>query len=170
MFRMEILICVLIIVAFVDIFYYRIPNVWIAIGMITGFALIVKDSSLWMLIKTCGQMGMVLAIFYPFYLIKGLGAGDVKLFMLLGCYLRGAVYLRCLIVAMLLAGLWAMGKLLLYQESRERLIYLGSYCKKVILTGALDPYKVDRGKKKGVIRLSVPVLCSVLLLYGGFYS
>ena len=41
--------------------------------------------------------------------------------------------------------------------------------KKAIMTGVLDEYEVDKGNQKSVIRLSVPVLCSALLWYGGQY-
>ena len=37
------------------------------------------------------------------------------------------------------------------------------------MTGVLEEYEVDKGNRKSVIRLSVPVLCSVLLWYGGQY-
>ena len=169
MLRMKILICVLIIAAFVDILCYRIPNLWIGFGMITGIVLTTVEGSIVLLGQTLLQLMIIFAVFYPFYLIKGLGAGDVKLFLMLGCYVRGVSYLQCLFIAMLLAGIWAVIKMLWQQESRQRLSYLGRYCKKVVLTGVFDVYEVDKGNRKCVIRLSVPVLCSVLLWYGGQY-
>lgn len=167
---MKILICVLLIASFVDIFCYRIPNLWIGIGMAAGLVLMAKEGGLSMLAQALLQMCIVFIICYQFYLLKGLGAGDIKLFMMLGCYIKGITFLHCLLVAMLLAGAWAVVKMLLYAESRERLLYLGRYCRKIIFTGAVDDYVVDKGNQKSVIRLSIPVLCSVLLLYGGFYS
>lgn len=170
MLRMKILICVLIIAVLVDILSYRIPNLWIGIGMAAGCVLTVADGGMILLGQTLLQVVIGFAVFYPFYLIKGLGAGDIKLFMMVGCYIRGASYLHCLLTAFLLAGIWAMLKMLWQQESRQRLYYLGRYCKKVAMTGVLDEYRVDKGNPKSVIRLSIPVLCSVLLWYGGLYS
>lgn len=167
---MKILISVLVIAAFVDILSYRIPNLWIGIGMAAGFVLKADEGGFPLLIQTLLQLVIIFAVFYPFYLIKGLGAGDIKLFMMLGCYIRGASYIHCLLAAMLLAGVWAVLKMLWQQESRQRLSYLGRYCKKAAMTGVLDEYEIDKGNRKSVIRLSVPVLCSVLLWYGGFYS
>ena len=167
---MKILICVLVIASFVDIFCYRIPNVWIGIGMAAGLVLMTKEGGLPMLAQALLQMSIVFIVCYPFYLLRGLGAGDIKLFMMLGCYIKGTAFLHCLLVAMLLAGAWAVLKMVLYQESRERLIYLGRYCRKVILTGAVDDYVIEKRNRKSGIRVSIPVLCSVLLLYGGFYS
>ena len=167
---MKILICVLIIAAFVDILSYKIPNLWIGIGMAAGLVLMARGGGFLMIGQALAQIIIIFMVFYPFYLLKGLGAGDVKLFMLLGCYIRGVTYIHCLFVAMLFAGIWAVLKMVMYQESRERLCYLGRYCKKAIITGTLESYEVDKQEKRSVIRLSIPTLCSVLLLYGGFYS
>lgn len=166
---MIILICVLVIAAFVDILCYRIPNMWIVIGMLAGLVQTVAEGDLLLLGQTVFQLIIVFVAFYPFYLMKGLGAGDVKLFLVLGCYVRGVAYLYCLFGAMMLAAVWAIMKMFCQKESRERLFYLGQYCKKAIMTGVLDEYEVDKGNQKSVIRLSVPVLCSALLWYGGQY-
>lgn len=164
---MKILICVLIITAFVDILCYRIPNLWIGIGMAAGFVQTLAEGERFLIVQTLLQLLIIFAVFYPFYLMKGLGAGDIKLFMMLGCYVRGASYLHCLFAAMLIAGIWAVMKMLWQPECRERLYYLGRYCKKAAVTGVLEEYEVDKGNRKSVIRLSVPVLCGVLLWYGG---
>lgn len=166
---MIILICVLVIAAFVDILCYRIPNLWIMIGMIAGLVQTVAKGDLLLLGQTVIQLMIIFAVFYPFYLLKGLGAGDVKLFLMVGCYIRGTSYFYCLLGAMVLAAVWALMKMIWQKESRERLYYLGRYCKKAIMTGVLEEYEVDKGNRKSVIRLSVPVLCSVLLWYGGQY-
>ena len=167
---MKVLICVLVIAAIVDIYCYKIPNLWIGIGMVMGLVFMVKEDGVSDCVQALIHILMVFMVFYPFYLLRGLGAGDVKLFMMLGCYIKGTTYLYCLLITMLLAGAWALIKIALYRDSRKRLSYLGQYCKKLVLTGILEDYEVDRSNKKSVIRLSIPVLCSVLLLYGGFYS
>lgn len=166
---MIILICVLMIAAFVDILCYRIPNVWIVFGMSIGLVQTVAEGNWLLLGYTLIQLILIFIVFYPFYLMKGLGAGDVKLFLMLGCYMRGDSYLYCLLVAMVIAGGWAMFKMLWQKESRERICYFGRYCKKVILTGVFDEYEINKRNQKGVIRLAPPVLCSVLLWFGGQY-
>ena len=166
---MIILICVLVIAAFVDILSYRIPNLWIVCGMLAGLVQIVTKGDWLLFVQTVFQLIVIFIAFYPFYLMKGLGAGDVKLFLMLGCYIRGTSYLYCLLGAMALAGGWAVLKMLCQKESRERLCYLGRYCKKAMITGVLEEYEVDKTNRKCVIRLSIPVLCSVLLCYGGQY-
>ena len=107
--------------------------------------------------------------FYPFYLMGGIGAGDIKLFMMTGCYIRGEALLHYMLVTMLIAAGFSALKMLVYTESRERLFYLARYIKKVVLTGAIDEYHIDRTKKKCVIRLSIPALISLILMCAGLY-
>ncbi len=166
---MKILICVLCIATIVDMLCYRIPNLWIGIGMVAGLVIAVREGGIVMLSGMLLQIMMIFLVFYPFYLIKGLGAGDVKLFLLLGCYLSGECYLRCLLIAMVLAGIWAIGKIICFSENRKRLYNLLQYGKKAVFTGVFEEYTCEKGSKRSVIRLSVPVLCSVLLCYGGGY-
>lgn len=165
---MIILICVLLMVSFVDICCYRIPNLWIGIGMAAGLLLTAIQGGASALLQSLLQVIIIFAAGWPFYLIKGLGAGDVKLFMVLGCYMRWEALVPCFFLSFLFAGAGVVIKLMFCRKSRERLLYFGRYCRKFILTGALDDYETDRDSRS-VIRLSVPVLCSTLLLVrGGF--
>ena len=166
---MWMLLCVLVVAAIVDIFWLRIPNLCIIIGMCFGVAyqLGLKDAS--QLGFTVLRITLVFLMLYPFYLCKGLGAGDIKLFMMMGCYLDTQEYVSCLMVTMLLAGACAIVKMICFAQGRERLYYLISYCRKAVLTGAVDLYEVDKKDTRKVIRLSVPTVCSVLMLMGGWY-
>ena len=87
--------------------------------MAAGLVLMTKEGGLPMLAQALLQMSIVFIVCYPFYLLKGLGAGDIKLFMMLGCYVMGTTFLHCLLVAMLLAGAWAMLKMVLYQRTTD---------------------------------------------------
>ena len=53
--------------------------------------------------------------------------------------------------------------MLIFEESRQRLYYLGRYIRKAAFTGVFDEYETDLAQKRSVIRLSVPVLISVIL-------
>lgn len=166
---MWMLLCVLLVAAIVDIFWLRIPNLCIIVGMVLGVGY-----QLWL--DEGSQLGyvalrviMVFMMLYPFYLCRGLGAGDIKLFMIMGCFLDTQEYVSCLIVTMLLAGGCSVVKMVCFAQGRQRLVYLLEYCRKAALTGAIDTYEVDKKDSRKIIRLSVPALCSVLMLMGGLY-
>ena len=161
---MGILIGVFCVAIFMDWRFYRIPNVCIVIGMIAGLVLTSVNNSMTELVTLLGTGTAVFLFLYPFYLLKALGAGDVKLFMMTACYIRGEQFLYYLLVSMLLAAVMSIFKMVLYTESRARLYYLGQYVRKVALTGVVDTYQVDKAQRKSMIRLSVPAFISLLLL------
>ena len=121
------------------------------------------------LVTLLGAVTAVFLFLYPFYLLGALGAGDIKLFMMTACYVRGEQLMCYLLVSMILAALMSIFKMILYTESRARLFYLGRYVKKVILTGVIDTYQVDKTQRKSVIRLSIPAFISLLLMCVGIY-
>lgn len=170
---MGILIGVFCVVIFMDWCYYRIPNACIAAGMAAGLMMTYRSCSvngLWEAVRTAAVIFLAL---YPFYLLGALGAGDVKLFMMVGCF-RSCMgtegLIHYLLVTMAAAAVVSAGKMILYQESRERLFYLMRYLRKVALTGTVDTYQTDKTRRKCVVRLSIPAFLSLLLMCAGVYA
>lgn len=162
---MKILILVLAIAAIMDMLRYRIPNICIAAGMASGIFLAGQQGAQ-VLAAALVQTMAVFAVFYPFYLLGGLGAGDVKLFMLLGCYLDKRELISCIAAAMLLAGAVAVCRLIGSAQCRQHVRAVFYYLRKIIRTGAVNDEMPVRTKTSAV-RLAAPVLCSTLLCAGG---
>ena len=161
---MGILIGVFSVAIFMDWRYYRIPNLCIAVGMTAGLIMTYMSYSVQGILEVAGTVIFTFMAFYPFYLLGGIGAGDVKLFMMICCYIRGDRLICYMLVTMLLAGAISVAKMVLHAESRERLFYLGRYLKKAVLTGVMDTYHIDKTQKNCVIRLSIPAFVSLLLM------
>lgn len=89
--------------AYSDVRSHRISNVLCASGLVAGLALQVLGGGLQGLIS--GLLGAVvgLACFAPFYLLRGMGAGDVKLLTAVGAFL-GPVGALCVALCSLLVG------------------------------------------------------------------
>lgn len=162
---MVILIGVLIYTVYTDMRYYKISNLCILVGIIAGLIMTLVSYSFAGAVSAVMQTAVIFAAFYPFYALGGLGAGDIKLFMVLGCFLQRERLIGCLFAAMLIAGVASVVKMLIFEESRQRLYYLGRYIRKAAFTGAFDEYETDFTQKRSVIRLSVPVLISVVLSF-----
>lgn len=169
MWRMEILICVFGIAALMDWRCYRIPNVCIVIGLVTGLIMTYVSQSWRGLGSALICAAIIFIAFYPLYLLGGLGAGDVKLFMVAGCCIKGDGLIHYLLATMALAAAVSLLKMAVYAESRERLFYLMRYIRKVALTGAVDEYQIDKTQKRCVIRLAIPAFASMLMMYAGVY-
>lgn len=88
-----------------------------------------------------GQAVLVMAVLYPFFMAGGLGAGDVKLLGVTAGYLPAEKILGFLFCSLLIAAMISLVKIL---------------------------KKADR-RIRGGVRLSGPVLVSILLFLGGVY-
>lgn len=169
---MGILIGVFCVVIFMDWRYYRIPNICIIAGTATGLVMTYRSYAVMGLLEAASLAAVIFLAFYPFYLVGALGAGDVKLFMMMGCYrsyMGADGLIRYLLATMAIAAVISAGKMIVYAESRERLFYLARYLRKVAMTGVLDTYQIDRAQKRCVVRLSIPAFLSLLLMCVGAY-
>lgn len=158
------LVSVLLVASIEDMRKCRIPNLCIVAGMIAGLIMTFVSCGAFETGKALVQMIVIFLAFYPFYLLRGLGAGDCKLFMMLGCYFSDRKLLYCLFISLLIAGAVSIGKMIFYKESRERLWYLGRYLRKAAVTGAIDNYEIDKSSKRQIVRLALPTLCSVIIM------
>ena len=170
---MGILIGVFCVAIFMDWRHYRIPNACIMVGMTAGLIMTYVSYSVSGLLKAVGAAAVIFLAFYPFYLLGALGAGDVKLFMMVGCYhsqMGTDGLIHYLFAAMAIAAVISVGKMAVYAQSRERLFYLMRYLRKVAVTGTVDTYQIDRTQKQCVVRLSIPAFMSLLLMCAGVYT
>lgn len=167
---MGILIAIFAVAVLSDLRCYRIPNVCIAAGIFAGFIITYRDCLTAGIFAAVCQCAVIFAALYPFYLIRGLGAGDIKLLMMTAFYLQGPRLFSYLLATMLLAGAVAGIKIVCLRESRSRLIYLVRYLKKAALTGTVDSYETDNTRPAHVIRVSVPAFASLLMLCAGLYG
>lgn len=166
---MAILIGIFCVAVFMDLRFYKIPNLCILAGMVTGLIMTCVSYSVGRMLEAGMIMMLIFMAFYPLYLLGGLGAGDVKLLMMTGCFIKTERLIQYLLITFALAAVVSIIKMLLFQESRQRLLYLVEYLKKAMLTGSIDNYIVDKKNKRCVIRLSIPAFISLIIMCAGFY-
>ena len=119
----------------------RIPNYLILWMAITGVGWRLWNERAPWLPGYLGQAMFVMAILYPFFKIRGLGAGDVKLLGVTAGYLPAEKILVFLFCSLLVAAMISLAKI----------------------------WKRDGKRRGGAVCLSGPVLVSVLLFLGGVY-
>lgn len=166
---MIILIGIFCVAVYMDLRFYKIPNLCIFAGVVCGLIMTYMSYSVVEVLASCMVMAITFAAFYPFYLMGGLGAGDVKLLMMTGCFIRCEQIMQYLLVTFIVAAAISAIKIVLFRESRERVWYFGRYLKKAVLTGSVDSYMMDRTNKRCVIRLSVPAFVSLVMMCMGVY-
>ena len=101
---------------------------------------------------------------------SGVGSGDVKLLGAAAGYLPFEKVLIFLFCSLLIAAMISVVKMCRKGIFRQRAEYLSVYLKDVMRTGEWKLYQAGSpGVKPGGVRLSGPILLSMLLYLGGVY-
>ena len=90
-----------------------------------------------------GLLGMLipLVMLFAFFVLRLLGAADIKLFSVLGMFMGPVSIIRCMFYSFVFGALFAIIKLVISRKENDRRI----------------------------IRFAIPIFLSVLLYVGGFY-
>lgn len=123
-------------------------------------------------VRRCIQKGMIgivevlflssfpVIVLYLLFLIGVLGAGDIKLFSLIGSFLNFKQLVMCMVYAFVTAAIFSLGKLLLHGNFKTGLhngmMYLFRLSK-----GEKEAYQSE-DKKEHTICFSIPVLIGLL--------
>jgi len=121
---------------FTDLFKDKIFNAWVIPALSTGvISSLIQGSD--RLFESLSAVGVAFLILLPVYFLKGIAAGDVKLFMSAASFLSVSDTLSCILVSFLVAGIISVLIIIL-----------------------------KRNKQK-TIHFAIPVLVSVLFVMGG---
>jgi prepilin peptidase CpaA len=88
-----------------DVLEHRIPNVLCAVALLSGCAIHAFATGLAGLGFALGGAAMGLGVFLPLYLLRGMGAGDVKLMCAVGSFLGPLDTFFAAALALALGGL-----------------------------------------------------------------
>lgn len=117
------LLCFLVVASVMDICSRKVKNVWIAYGLLSGLFMSFVDSGFWGN-ERCGlQMGSpglmlsLIGILSPlplliFYRMRLIGAGDIKLLMVIGCFLGVQRVPDVFLIILFCAGIMAVVSML----------------------------------------------------------
>ena len=102
------LLAVVCIAGFTDIRSRRIPNWVVLVGLLLGLAGNVALRG-WAGLASSGLgLGLALLVYFPLYMLRGMGAGDVKLMAAVGAIAGPANWVGVLVLTGLLGGVCAL--------------------------------------------------------------
>ena len=168
----SILLLLLLLSALADLKTDRIPNGFIFLGVVIGVtgSLLSGRSFLELLASVLPTFFLM----YPLFKIGVLGAGDVKLFVLIASFLPVRESMSILMGAFVIGAVFSLGKLITERNGRERFQYFFSYLWDVRRTGHWEIYGEDLKQDyhtycKNKIHFTVPILFSAVCRMGGLF-
>lgn len=158
-----------------DMRTYKIKNAiilsFILIGMTTNA---ITDGFSGLVFSLEGFAGPVLLLFV-FFILRMLGAGDIKLFSAIGAVMGLEFVLYTIAYAFIAGGIMALTILAANRNGKQRLAYLCNYIKTCILTFSILPYtdfknKNDGGKFRFSYAIALGALAQAISISGIFYN
>lgn len=116
MYIESILVLMVVVAAVSDLRARRIPNALVASGIVIALALQTVAATLFpsFLTASTGWMSWMLGMlvgfgmFIPFYALRGMGAGDVKLMAAVGAFVGPAFAFKIALATFLIGGVWSL--------------------------------------------------------------
>ncbi|MCM1087971.1 MAG: A24 family peptidase [Muribaculaceae bacterium] len=157
-----------------DFKYDKIYNWQIVSGIFAGLYFRIREGGYGSVFTAIAVMLLSFCLLYPIYKIGGLGAGDVKLFLMISSFFPSRRMLYVAAVSFAIGAIFSLGKLILEKNGRERLQYLGSYLADVFRSRKWKVYGADLKEdlqryKSNKIHFALPVSISVMLGLGGIF-
>lgn len=165
------LVIILIVACCLDYRHHKIPNWLIIIGMAAGAFWQICNNSFMGLVFWIFYFLCMILLTYPLFFIGTLGAGDVKLFGVVGGFFAGKESFAFLFCSFLCGAVFALVKMLYVGNGRQRIIQFYCYLLRILQSRTLEIYEDSEHTQTefnhSKIHLAGPILFSVLLHIGG---
>ena len=157
------------IAVFMDFLMERVVNSFICMGLVLGLYYQISTGS----VK--GMIVYVLGILVPFFLLlplfyfRMLGAGDIKLFCVLGSVLGYETIVKIMVCSFFLGSVIIFSiSNFLWKSERKMSLFFSLF---VSVWENKEPYfpYIKKGRKAENFHFTVPILLGVMLYAGGFY-
>ena len=161
-----------------DLKSYKIKNYIIVIGIVSGIFINCKEAAFQSIYFYLLGMILPVLILLPLFIIKALGAGDIKLFSVIGCYLGTYSVCKVIVISFLIGAILSLFYLIKNKALIKRLDHLRSYIsdlkkanplitsqKKVNIQdiSILPYYEKEKHGREGVIHFSVAIFLALVV-------
>jgi prepilin peptidase CpaA len=136
-----------------DFWSFKISNRLIAAGYVLAFAFRFAQGGVQEVLTVLWNISFPVIILYLFYRMRAIGAGDVKLFSMIGGFMNFGEVVRCIAFSFVIGAVFSFAKLVYYHNLRSGLKAGGSYLWQ-LLGGNLEEYKPAGDTKQHVIHFS----------------
>lgn len=146
----------------------KIPNGFILTGFVSGILATITEISITGLLQVTVSVITCFVILFPIFKIGGLGAGDIKVLVVVGCFYKLSYFITVIAVSFLVGAIFSILKLLSENNVRERTEYFLAYAKELVSTGNVRRYESasqvhDDRYRKNKIHFTIPVFISAVI-------
>lgn len=147
-----------------DMISYRVPNLLIVVGLVSGVAWQISLHGAKGLAFWFADVGLIWLVMVPFSMFRMFGAGDVKLFMVISGFFGRAFTIQYAVVALFVGAIFSIAKMLWHRNLLNRLRYLASYLFIIFAGRRWMQYELDTSKEEGaVIPFAVPMTVAYVM-------
>lgn len=179
------LILLTLLAVYQDLKSYKIKNHTILLGFVLGLLInLIEVGCTGILIYIPGIFIPILILF-PLFLFKTLGAGDIKLFSVIGGFYGISYTLKIIIVSFIIAAIMSLIYMIRTKSFLKRFRYFLSYIQKkkqnkllsenfTLETQDSKPQKIkitpyyqkEKAGREGVIHFSISILLAIIICHG----
>lgn len=157
-----------------DLKYDRVFNGWILFGILLGLCFRIRENGWIAVLDAVFPMILSFVLLYPIYKIGGMGAGDVKLFFMIGSFVSAEWLLYLMLYSFVIGAVFSIGKVLLEKNCRKRIEYFFSYLTDLFYSRQWKLYGEDLLQDSGQyksnkIHFALPVFIGAMLGLGGLF-
>lgn len=154
----ELILYTILVVAVVqDIMFTKISNRLILVGLILSLAFGIILGGMSRIPYILWNISFPVIVLYLLYLLGVLGAGDIKLFSVIGGFTNFTMLTHCMLAAFLAGGVIAVVKMLLNRNLSFSL-FKGQVFLKDLLEGHVVSYRKTMAEEQNLMHFSVAVL------------
>lgn len=151
-----------------DLLKQKVSNVWILCGWCLGLGLgILRGGAGGTVAFLLGAV-LPLLLLYPLFYFRMLGAGDIKLFSVLGGFLGWRLILKGIWYSFVIGAVFSIVFLCMCGNWIARIQYFWEYVCAYGKTGAVVPYRKE-GMQPEHFHFTIPIVLGMLLYAGGYY-
>lgn len=170
---------IVLLAVFQDVKSFKIKNYTILIGIIIGTLFNLFELGVLGIYPYIIGMIIPIIVLFPLFMIKALGAGDIKLLSVVGCFLGPSDIIKIIIISFFSGGVLSILYIIRSKSLFKRYRHFKSYISQVIkeykskkTANKIDPnniriipyYQKERDGRSGVIHFSVAILMALVFI------
>ncbi|SHO53869.1 A24 family peptidase [Anaerocolumna xylanovorans] len=145
---------------------YKIPNYLIALGLMASLVLYIAGHGWGSILSWFSGIFFPFALLFPLFFIRAVGAGDIKLFSVIGGFYGAAFGIQTIILSFLAAAIFSVILIIRKKQFQKRILTLKLYMHKLYVAKAMKEkkphwyhyYDSNTDKREGAIHFSASIL------------